>query len=406
MIHAPADAQPTLKQIEFNTIASSFGALASRASSLHRYLLTTAAYPPAAAQYIRPDLLPSNPSIEKLASGLAAAHQAYGQPKNHQGTRLLCIVFITQDGERNVFDQKHVEYALFSYHRIKVFRVPFDAVQTQTRVADDGTRALLYTPPAFPERSYEVTTAYLRAGYSPSEYTSEAAWSARYHLERSAAIKCPSVLTHLAGSKKVQQILATPDSPHLLRFLPYQGIAERVRGTFMPMYPLDNSPEGHEGRRLATEQSRRFVMKPQREGGGNNIYRNKIPEVLNETSKDEWAKYVLMEMVETPAQRNVIRRGDTVEAGGVICELGVFGTCLWRHGSKSRDESAVGNADGARGDESPTKRAKLSTVEVGELGIIENEEAGSLLRTKGNTSEEGGVAAGFGAIDSVCLADI
>lgn len=32
-----------------------------------------------------------------------------------------------------------------------------------------------------------------------------------------------------------------------------------------------------------------------------------------------------------------------------------------------------------------------------------NEEAGYLLRTKGDQSEEGGVAAGFGAMDSVML---
>ena len=32
-----------------------------------------------------------------------------------------------------------------------------------------------------------------------------------------------------------------------------------------------------------------------------------------------------------------------------------------------------------------------------------NEEAGYLLRTKGDKSEEGGVAAGFGCMDSVSL---
>jgi hypothetical protein len=37
--------------------------------------------------------------------------------------------------------------------------------------------------------------------------------------------------------------------------------------------------------------------------------------------------------------------------------------------------------------------------------ILENWEAGYLLRTKGDQSEEGGVAAGFGAVDSCCLVD-
>ena len=289
---------------------------------------------------------------------------------------------------------------------------------TQTRIADDGTRALLYSPPAFPDRTYEVTTLYLRAGYAPAEYTSEAAWEARYHLERSAAVKCPSVLTHLAGTKKVQQVLATPDSLHLRRFLPSESIAERVRNTFMPMYSLDSGSEaGKEGRRLAlSEDCERFVMKPQREGGGNNIYRRKIKEVLEKTPEEEWAKYVLMEMVETPkGQRNVIFRNGETKEGEVICELGVFGTCLWRTGDATEGTSSVAAAEGLAEEYGGTgvvgagrdiTKTGLSSAGSDKISIIENEEAGYLLRTKGESSEEGGVAAGFGAIDSCCLIDI
>jgi glutathione synthase len=35
--------------------------------------------------------------------------------------------------------------------------------------------------------------------------------------------------------------------------------------------------------------------------------------------------------------------------------------------------------------------------------VLRNEESGYLLRTKGDQSEEGGVAAGFGCMDSVTL---
>lgn len=374
--------KPIIRQVEFNTISSSFGGLSSRTASLHKFLLQTAAYPREAAAIIRPDLLPTNSSIESLATGLAKAMAAYGRPKSY--AHLLCLIIIVQEGERNVYDQKHIEYALFSYSRIKVFRVPFSQVMKDTRL-DPETRALIYTPPAFPDRTYEVTTVYYRAGYSPDEYTSDAVWEARLHLERSAAIKCPSILTHLAGSKKVQQILATPDSPYLARFLPFAGIAARVKRTFAPMYPLDTSPAGLEARKLALdpETAIRFVLKPQREGGGNNIYRKAIPEFLKSISEDKWPAYVLMEMIEPPAQRNVIMRNGEVMEGGVICELGVFGTVLWRHGEAAEDDEDAGRGP-----------------------VLENDEAGYLLRTKGDTSEEGGVAAGFGAVDSCCLIDI
>lgn len=383
MVHIDPDDSsntPIIRQVEFNTIAASFGGLSSRVGSLHKYLLQTAAYPAEAARVIRPDFLPTNSSIESLAAGLGKAHIAYGSPKS--SARLLCVVIITQEGERNVYDQKHVEYALFSYSRIKIFRLSFESVLEHTKL-DTETRALIYTPPAFPDRTYEVTTVYYRAGYAPHEYTTDNHWAARLHLERSAAIKCPSILTHLAGSKKVQQILATPDSPHLMRFLPFEGIANRLKRTFAPMYPLDESPAGLEARKLALnpDTAVRCVLKPQREGGGNNIYRKAIPEFLKSTPEDKWPAYILMEMIEPPPQRNVILRNGELMEGGVICELGVYGTVLWRHGDAQAEDEGRGP-------------------------ILENDEAGYLLRTKGDSSEEGGVAAGFGAVDSCCLVDI
>ena len=48
-----------------------------------------------------------------------------------------------------------------------------------------------------------IGAVYLRAGYSPDDYPSEAHWGAREKLERCAAAKCPSVAFQLAGAKKV-----------------------------------------------------------------------------------------------------------------------------------------------------------------------------------------------------------
>ena len=56
----------------------------------------------------------------------------------------------------------------------------------------------------------EISVVYLRAGYGPGDYTDETMWKARKMLELSKAIKCPSIITQLAGCKKVQQVLAMP----------------------------------------------------------------------------------------------------------------------------------------------------------------------------------------------------
>lgn len=49
----------------------------------------------------------------------------------------------------------------------------------------------------------EVAVVYYRSGYQLEAYPSEKEWDVRLLLERSQAIKCPSIHYHLAGTKKV-----------------------------------------------------------------------------------------------------------------------------------------------------------------------------------------------------------
>lgn len=380
MVHEH-DSALQAKQVEFNTIASSFGGLSLQTSLLHRYLAATE-YPLLQHGWKEVDV-PKSDSVELLAGGMAAAFDEYVKATNDSSgaaQRPRCVVFITQDGERNVFDQRHLEYQLTKANpHIPVFRVPFAKVLQQTRIAEGARRELIYTLPWSREWSkpseYEVAVVYLRAGYGPSDYPSDEAWDARYQIERSSAIKCPTVLTQLAGMKKVQQVLATPEmggSPIYDRFIKGLPNADALTDTFTNIYPMDTSPAGLEARKKATdpELCKDFVLKPQREGGGNNIYRSAIPEFLKSIPETHWASYILMELITPPPAKNIILRNGQVEEGGIISELGIYGTCLWNKG-----------------------------------GILHNDGAGYLLRTKGDQSEEGGVAAGYGCMDSVSLVD-
>ncbi|KAM0334117.1 hypothetical protein ACHAQA_001137 [Verticillium albo-atrum] len=372
------ETQRQVKQVEFNTIAASFGGLSSQTSLLHKYL-ASAEYPLLETPIPRGTLeLPENDSVKGLAAGMRAAYDAYGDSElGHE----RCVVFVVQDGERNVFDQRHLEYALTEAAvPLRVFRLPFSQLLQHTSIADTPKRQLLYHLPRNPARVFEVSVAYLRAGYGPSDYPDQKAWDARHHLERSAAIKCPTILSQVSGTKKVQQILATPREagdaapPSFLgRFLPDDAPSTAaIRRTFTNIFPMDTSPAGLEARRLAQdpELCQNYVLKPQREGGGNNHYRGDIPAFLKTAPEAGWGAYILMELITPPKQDNVILRNGALEAGGVICELGIYGSCLW---------------DQRTGD------------------VLRNEEAGVLLRTKGDTSNEGGVAAGFGCMDSPSL---
>lgn len=319
--------------------------------------------------------LPENTSIKGLAGGIQFAFHAYGQSDlKHE----KCVIFLTQGGERNVFDQRHLEYQVTSESpSIPVFRLPYAEILKHTSIADTAKRQLLYRLPRNPNRVYEVAVVYMRSGYGPSDYPDQTAWDARYHLERSNAIKCPTVLLQLAGTKKVQQVLATPrpsSAPSMLgKFIKddTESAAELWK-TFTNIYPMDTSEAGLEARKKAQDPKlcQAYVLKPQREGGGNNIYRGAIPDFLKSVPEEHWGSYILMELITPPPITNVILRNGVLEEGGVICELGIYGTCLW-------DQS------------------------TGE--VKHNEEAGYLLRTKGDKSEEGGVAAGYGCMDSCSL---
>jgi glutathione synthase len=320
--------------------------------------------------------LPTNASTESLASGLRFAFEAY---TSSASIYECCIIFLVQDPERNIFDQRHLQYELEEHKSpIPVFRLPFSEILSQTTIASTAKRQLLYRPHSNPSKYFEVAVVYFRAGYGPGDYPDSKAWDARLQIERSHAIKCPSILTQLAGAKKVQQVLATPKSGNeksiLHRFIPNSAAhILNVEKTFTNIYPLDSTPLGLFARKTALdpELCKGYVLKPQREGGGNNIYRSAIPDFLKSLPETHWKSYILMEIITPPPVHNIILRNGVIEEGGVICELGIYGTCLW---------------------DSETKE------------ILHNEGGeGYLLRTKGDKSEEGGVAAGFGSMDSCRL---
>ena len=58
-------------------------------------------------------------------------------------------------------------------------------------------------------------------------------------MERSLAIKSPSIHYHLAGTKKVQQQLAV--SGVLEKFLDNPEQIEKIRGIFTGLYSLDST---------------------------------------------------------------------------------------------------------------------------------------------------------------------
>ncbi|GMM38951.1 glutathione synthase [Saccharomycopsis crataegensis] len=348
-----------IKQIEYNAISVSFGGLSPKVSDLHRYLNHAGAYDSRGSQkYYEDGELATTEASDKLVEGFNDAVKLYNGRADNNTTIVLVVV---QENERNVFDQRHLEYALLNNHGIKSQRATLSEVSNVTRI-DSESKKIYYIP-----TGDEISVIYYRTGYSPSDYSSEADWETRLQLETSKAIKCPTLLSQLSGAKKIQQLLT--DRELVSKYISKSNI-DTLFSKFVDIWPLDNSELGKKAKKLAFECPEKFVLKPQREGGGNNIYKEDIPGFLSKLPEDKWNAYILMDLISPSTHKNTVIREDKLYTEDVVSELGIFGTIIWDSGT-------------------------------GE--IKSNKTADYLLRSKFSSSNEGGVAAGFGCVDSLYL---
>ena len=250
---------------------------------------------------------------------------------------------------------------------------------------------------------HPVAVVYFRAGYTPDDYPSAAEWQARGLVERCSAFKCPTVAYQLAGAKKIQQVPAcrvlgaaavlqlgwkcpqfrcmhaslrccfTPrlvlvpaDCPHpppQPQDLARPGVVEQyaaspedaqlLRVFFAGQWGLEEPGEPATAAVIADAiaHPERYVLKPQREGGGNNYYGEALAQRLGEGRG--LAAYILMQRIQPPVHRSLmVRLGAAVEAD-TLSELGVYSTY----------------------------------VRCGERVVV-SREAGHLVRTKAATSDE------------------
>ncbi|KAJ1812783.1 Glutathione synthetase, partial [Coemansia sp. RSA 2675] len=235
-------------------------------------------------------------------------------------------------------------------HQIHVVRLTFGDIVDKCVIGDDNRLFM---------GDKEIAVAYYRSGYAPTDFPSEKEWDGRWLVESSRAIPVPSLAYHLAGCKKIQQVLAQPGVVE--RFIDDQQMAELVRECFVGLYPLDNTSEGQKAYDLAMANPSNYVVKPQREGGGYNTYGDDIPKLLSSLSDEERRGYILMDLIRAPGFNNVLLRNGQLVASEVVSELGIYG--VW-----------VSDGDGR---------------------VVINRSGGHLLRTKASDVYEGGVAAGF-----------
>ena len=174
-----------------------------------------------------------------------------------------------------------MEHQLWTAHGVRAEFATMQEIAAEGRVTDDK-RFLVKRSGS----EYEVSVAYYRAGYTPDDYYSETEWKVRAMIEHSAAIKCPNVGYHLAGTKAIQAALCKPGV--LERYLDFSE-CEKLRQCFAQQYSLGDA-EVRAAAKSAIEEAKAdgsaWVLKPQREGGGNNYYGEKLSAFLKEHEHD------------------------------------------------------------------------------------------------------------------------
>eukprot|EP01038_Epipyxis_sp_PR26KG_P009361 gene9361-12611_t len=368
------DAKPL--QVEVNTIASSFGSLSQKVSEFQRFLLKRNEN----SEYIKNILqvldfpsriLPNevsnrivqNPSLDVISSVLHQAHLSFNDEKS-------TILFIVQPGERNIADQRLLEAKLWDKYQIPVSFMTMAEIQRNC-VLDSNNRLVT-------QNQVPVSVAYYRAGYIPKDYPSSKEWEARIMIEKSSAIKCPNIGYQLAGTKVIQAALCQPGV--LEKYL-IKEESDLLRLAFAKQFDLgllfidkQNNPLLYEEIISAVndaimEKGKNWVLKPQREGGGNNYYGEDLSKFLVENRNDSiLSGFVLMQRIfPTPSKSAFFRQG-SINIYSTINELGVYGTYL---GSPDNE--------------------------------IVNEKGGYLLRTKQEGVDEGGVATGYSVLNAIIL---
>jgi len=327
-------------QVEFNTISASFAHLSGRVTALHQQLQQE--------NILKADPLPHD-AISGFASGIKETIENLGW----QDAALLMLV---QPKERNWFDQMGL-FAALSQRGVRVVRATLAEVHQKGKLKNGD----LWVGPQ------RIGVVYFRAGYAPGDLPDEDSRSARRMLEASSAVLVPEASMQLAGTKKIQQVLA--DSSILSEFVP-ESVADQLKAYFAMMFGLEEEVEGRPAREFLAENAEQFVLKPQREGGGNNVYGAEIRDFLTSLPTSEDRAWIAMKRIEAETAESLLVVQEQAQSHQSISELGIFGLL----------------------------RAQSDDLRI-------NMPVGHLVRTKASNVNEGGVVAGYACLNSLISTD-
>jgi glutathione synthase len=385
-------------QVEFNSISVSFSALGNTVNNLHKYLLQS--HSPL-IQNISNNTH-NNPDVfTKHDGSLGAANTLFEATKlmvkkfsKYSTPQEWVVIMVIQPGESNVADQRLIEYELLQTFGIRLIRATLYDIEKNVIFPQDSVEE----PPLWGNNE-PISVIYYRSCYTPTTFeiiegenelseNSKKLINVYQKLEKSNAIKCPNIGLHLAGTKKIQQLLTQRDI--LKQFIHNDNDCEQLLGMFTNIYSLQNDDLKKNKTILeyAKQNPSEFVLKPMREGGGNNYYDDELRQFLitaddeNGNNKNELNAMVLMSRISpnVSTKSYFLRRGELYLTESVS-EYGIFGGFIGYVDQIDQNYGQFGQG----------------------LITLYNKPFGSLIRIKAVGVNEGGVVAGFSCLSSPIL---
>lgn len=319
-------------QVEINTIAVAHAGYTEQLAKVHSDCVSSFCKGLCTEHN---QLLQGNAPGSDFARALAAAHAAYVrdaevnavQPTNaNEGVPGPSVCFFCFANDYFEMDQRLVEVALNALGVPTFFA--FLGAHVELR---GGNPARSRAGGQLFIDGVEVSVVYFHCTYEPAHFASEADWVSRRLIELSKAVKAPSLLGHLAGAKKVQQLLY--NQMELRRFLECEEDMARCLAVFAKqLCPAE--PASADAVQCALSDPDKWVLKPQREGGGNNFFGKELARRLRST-EGGLEQFVLMERIQSVPEATLLQgwKGGDGERTEGVSELGIFAAHL-AHGTR------------------------------------------------------------------------
>ena len=345
---------------EYNTIAISMGTFSDKIKKFYSYF--SKKYPDIFKKYTDKEVPTEGfDTIDKIAESMYEAIKL-GFPQQYEES---IIIFIIQKTETNIFDQYSLSDELYNKYKIPSIRMTLEEVKEKCVQDENGNLTL---------DGKLISLFYFRAGYCENDYPNEESWKGRELIELSTAIKVPDINTFLTTFKIFQYELSKPKI--LMRYCHTELIINDIIRFFGGIFSIRDMPteEIKELLNKVKNEPDKYILKPMKEGGGNNITGEKLKEIIPEEGaeiSDLIKNSVIVDKIESYEHEGLVIRDEKLMIQNSISEYSIYGIIL-----------------------------------TNENNLIMNKSVSFLVRTKEKSSVEGGIIEGAGAIDIPCLLDV